>query len=406
MGLPLSQVLAQHYTVIGVDINEALVRLLTDGVNPINDEVGLTELLEKNLKAKRYVATTSFEYAAKNSDTHIILVPTLVKEGKPDLSVVKQVAEHIAKGLKKGDIVITECTMPPGSTEQLVPILERSGLRLGEFGLAHCPERTMAGTAIRDITGEYPKIVGASDEKTLRTLSQLYSTVNKKGVTAMSSIKVAECVKVFEGCYRDVNIALANELSYVCEKHGVSSQEVFDAANSQPYCKIHRPGYVGGHCIPFYPIFVMDENTHLLRTARQINENIIDRVLMKVVGGMKEVEQPIKSASILILGLTYRGGVYGFEHTGARPFINKLKQLGPKVYAYDPLCSEQDYREFGVEQKRDFKNVDCVVILGDHKKFSQIDFEREGKVMRNRVIVDMRRVVDTTRLHGFTYMTL
>jgi nucleotide sugar dehydrogenase len=263
----------------------------------------------------------------------------------------------------------------------------------------------MAGTAIRDITGQYPKIIGASDKRTLRILTQIYSKINKKGVVAMSSIKAAECVKVFEGCYRDVNIALANELSYVCEKHGLSSQEIFRAANSQPYCAIHKPGYVGGHCIPLYPLFVMDENTHLLRTGRQVNEGMVDRMVKDVVEALDEVGRPTSDSNVLVLGLTYRGGVYEFEHTPSRPFIEKLRQRGAKIYAYDPLCDEEDYRAFGVEFKKDFRGIDCVAILTDHREFFNIDWETEARTMRSKAVVDMRGVVNKDRLDGFVYKT-
>ncbi|PKP55596.1 MAG: nucleotide sugar dehydrogenase, partial [Candidatus Altiarchaeales archaeon HGW-Altiarchaeales-2] len=172
-----------------------LTENLNKGINPINDEQMLTELLEKNLKSKNYGATNDFEYAAQNSNIHIILVPTLIKENKPDLSVVRDVAKKIKEGLKRGDIIITECTMPPGSTEMLIPVLEESGLKyIADFGLAHCPERTMTGTAIRDITGQYPKIIGASDERTLNIIKKIYEKINIKGTIVMSSIVAAEII--------------------------------------------------------------------------------------------------------------------------------------------------------------------------------------------------------------------
>lgn len=396
MGLPLAQVLAQYYKVIGVDINENLINNLNKGINPIKDEPGLDELLVKNLKNNNYEATTSFPHASKNSSIHIILVPTLIKENKPDLSIVKSVAGNISKELKKGDIVITECTMPPGSTEILIPILETSGLKYkDDFGMAHCPERTMTGTAIRDITEQYPKITGASDDKTLKILKEIYANINKKGVIVMSSIIAAELVKVLEGCYRDVNVALANELDYVCEKYEINSDEIFKAANSQPYCNIHKPGYVGGHCIPYYPWFVMDDKTELMRTARKINENVIDTLIMKVISGLNEFNKTIKDSNILILGLTFRGDVYEFEHTPAEPFIEKLKKFKAKIYAYDPLCNDADYERFGVEFKSidNFKGIDCIVILAEHKEFYDIDWEGVRDEMRGMVVVDMRGVV-------------
>ncbi len=397
MGLPLAQVMAQYYKVSGVDINKNLTENLNKGINPIKDEPGLSKLLAQNLKSKNYEATTDFSYAAQNSNIHIILVPTLIKENKPDLSIVKDVAKKISGGLKKNDTVITECTMPPGSTEILIPILEESRLKyITDFGLAHCPERTMTGTAIRDITGQYPKIIGASDEGTLKIVKEIYEKINDKGTIVMSSIAAAEMVKVFEGCYRDVNIALANELSYVCEKYNVNSKEIFKAANSQPYCHIHNPGYVGGHCIPYYPWFVMDENTELMRTARKINENVINTLIMKVIEGLNECNVVIKNSNILILGLTFRGNVYEFEHTPAKPFIEKLKKFNPKIYAYDPLCKEDDYKRFDVEFKDidNFRDIDCVVILADHKEFYKFDWSKAKKEMRNKIVVDMSGVVD------------
>lgn len=395
MGLPLASVFAQYYNVIGYDINKELVDNLNKGINPIKEEPMLDELLKKNLKEKTYSATTDYLYASKNSNVHVILVPTLIRKNEPDLSIVKDVADKISTGLKKGDIVITESTMPPGSTESLISILEKSNLKYGEFGAAHCPERTMTGTAIRDITGQYPKIIGASDKRTLEIVKEIYTKTDKKGVIAMSSIKAAELVKVFEGVYRDVNIALANELSYVCEKYGVSAEEIFNAANSQPYCHIHKPGYVGGHCIPYYPLFVMDENTKLIKTARKINEDTIDNVIMKVISNLNEVNRAVKDSNILILGLTFRGNVYEFEHTPAKPFIEKVRKFKPKIYAYDPLCKQEDYKKFGVEFKNNFKDIDCIVILTDHKEFYKIEWNKARKEMRNKVIVDMRGVLQT-----------
>ena len=183
MGLPLASVFARYYNVIGYDINEELIDNLNRGINPIKDEPLLDDLLNESLKSKKYNATTDHLYASKNSNIHIILVPTLITGNKPDMSIVKDVAVKISTGLKKGDIVITECTMPPGSTESLIPILEKSGLKYGDFGLAHCPERTMTGTAVRDITGQYPKIIGANDRETLKILNEIYSKINRKGLT-------------------------------------------------------------------------------------------------------------------------------------------------------------------------------------------------------------------------------
>ncbi|NJE26420.1 nucleotide sugar dehydrogenase [Thermococcus sp. MV5] len=412
MGLPLAAVFADHgANVIGVDINEKVVEMINNGTNHINEEPGLSELVERNVKAGRLKATTDGVWAAKQADVMIILVPTLTDDrGNLKLDPVYDVAHKIAKGLEKGDLVITEATMPPGTTESLVSILEESGLKLGEFGLAHAPERTMTGTAIRDITGQYPKILGASDEKTLEAVIGIYETINKKGVIPMSSIKAAEAVKVFEGIYRDVNIALANELALWCEEHGLDALEIFQAANTQPYCHLHMPGAgVGGHCIPIYPWFVINlakkTNPRLIKTAREINDLMPHHIVELTIKGLNEVGRSLKGSNVLVLGLTFRGGVREFTKSPAIPIIKELKEWGAKVYAYDPLCSEKDVKRFGAEWKEDFKDIDAIIIVTDHKEFKSLNLEEIAKQARNKVIIDGRNVLDAEKAEklGFAY---
>jgi len=412
MGLPLAAVFADHgANVIGVDINERVVEMINRGENHVKEEPCLNELVKRNVEAGRLKATTDGIWAAKQADVMIILVPTLTDErGNLKLGPVYDVAEKISQGLEKGDIVITEATMPPGTTESLVPILEKSGLKLGEFGLAHAPERTMTGTAIRDITGQYPKIVGASDEKTLEAVIGIYETINRKGVIPMSSIKAAEAVKVFEGVYRDVNIALANELAMWCEEHGLDALEVFQAANTQPYCHLHMPGAgVGGHCIPVYPWFVINlarkTNPRLIKTAREINDSMPYHVVELTVKALNEIGRPVKGSNILVLGLTFRGGVREFMKAAAKPIIKELKEWGANVYAYDPLCTREDAERFGAEWKEDFRDVDAIVITADHKEFKELDLEKLAGEMRSKVIIDGRNVIEPHKAEelGFVY---
>ncbi|AHF81256.1 nucleotide sugar dehydrogenase [Thermococcus paralvinellae] len=412
MGLPLAAVFADHGAdVIGVDINEKIVEMVNMGENHVKEEPGLSELVKKNVEAGRLRATTDGAWAAKQADVMIIIVPTLADEkGNLKLDPVYDVAEKISQGLEKGDIVITEATMPPGTTESLIPILEKSGLKLGEFGLAHAPERTMTGTAIRDITGQYPKIVGASDEKTLEAVIGIYETINKKGVIPVSSIKAAEAVKVFEGIYRDVNIALANELALWCEEHGLDALEVFRAANTQPYCHLHMPGAgVGGHCIPIYPWFVINlakkTNPHLIKTAREINDSMPHHIVELTIKALNEVGKSLKGSNVLVLGLTFRGGVREFMKSPAIPIIKELKEWGAKVYAYDPLCTPEDAKRFGAEWKKDFKNIDAIIIVTDHKEFKNLDLDKIAKDMNNKIIIDGRNILDAKKVekNGFIY---
>jgi len=413
MGLPLAAVFADKGAeVIGVDINEEVVEQINDGVNHIDKEPGLDKLVEENVREGRLRATSDGVEAASEADVSVILVPTLTDEkGNVQLGPVEDVAEIIVEGLDEGDVVITEATMPPGTTESLVPVLEDSGLELGEFGLGHAPERTMTGTAVRDITGQYPKIVGANDEDTLEVLKGIYEVVNEKGVIEMSGILSAEAVKVFEGVYRDVNIGLANELALYCEEKGIDAIEVFEAANTQPFCDIHEPGAgVGGHCIPVYPWFVMNqmekEEAEIISTSRKLNDFMPYHVVDLVVRGLNEKELSVKGSEVLVLGLTFRGGVREFMKTPAEPVIAELNKLGAEVYAYDPMCDEEDAKRYGVGWKEDFDGVDAIVILTDHEEFEELDLEEIAGKTDHKVIVDGRNVLDPQEVRslGFEYL--
>jgi len=406
MGLPLAAILADSGArVVGADINQGVVDSVNGGVNHIREEPGLDELVKLNVEEGRLTATTNLPWAAKQADIHIILVPTLIQENKADLSIVQSVARDIASGLEVGDIVITECTMPPGSTESLIPVLESSGLKVGvDFGLAHCPERTMTGTALRDIRGEYPKIIGCVDEKTSQPVSGVYSAINSRGVIPVSDIKTAECVKVFEGVYRDVNIALANELAMVCEKLSVDALEVYDTANTQPYCHLHRPGAVGGHCIPFYPLFVMDSGTVLLRTARELNDSVALKLVNEAAHLLGELNQSLDGSRVLVLGLSFRGGVKETIKSMSLDLFRLLGERGARVSCMDPLYSKGEIESFGVSFSKDFAGIDCVIIATDHKKFFSLDWAAIKGELSHPVVVDGRQVVDPLALRGLGYL--
>jgi len=411
MGLPLAAVFADNGAeVIGVDVDKDIVKLINEGDNHIEKEPRLDELVKENVGKGRLRATSNGVEAASQADFNVILVPTLTDEkGNVQLGPVEDVAESISEGLEKGDIVVTEATMPPGTTESLVPLLEKNGLELGDFGLGHAPERTMTGTAIRDITGEYPKIIGGNNQETLQVLKGIYEVINSKGTIEMENIISAESVKVFEGIYRDVNIALANELAKYCETKGIEATKVFDAANSQPFCDIHEPGAgVGGHCIPVYPWFVINQTesgeSQLLRTARTINDSMPFHIVDLVVKGLNQIGKAVKDSNVLVLGLTFRGGVKEFMKSPAGPVIENLNEMDGNVYAYDPICDEEDTQRFGADWKKDFGGIDVIVILTDHEEFADLNFNEIREDMRNEVIIDGRNIVDKEEVQEIGYI--
>lgn len=371
MGLPLAAVFAEKGArVVGADINEKVVKSINNGINHVKEEPGLSELVEKNVRNGRLSATTDLVKASQDSDVMIILVPTLLDENRnPDLRIVKSVSRNIAKGLEKGDFVALESTAPPGTTQNVVrPILEKSGLIAGEdFGLAHSPERTSSGRVIEDILSAYPKIVGGINWKSTDTAVAIYSVINSNKVIPVTNATVAEAVKISEGLYRDVNIALANELALISEEYGIDVWELIKAANTQPFCNIHRPGVgVGGHCIPVYPWFVINGRTKLIKTAREINNSMPNYVVKKASKMLKSRGMSIRGSNILVAGLVYRPGVKETYHTPAKHVIDDLKKLGANVYGYDPVLGEEEVRKLLEVEPLNSNKIDCAIFMHDY----------------------------------------
>lgn len=400
MGLPLSAVMADAGArVVGVDVDEKRVRQVKEGKNPFPEEPGLSELIAKNVKQKRLSATTNGIDAVRQADVHVILVPTTMRHEKTRDSPVVAAAQTISMGLHKGDIVITECTLPPGTTDDVKAVLEESGLKAGKnFGVAHCPERTMSGTAIRDLQGQYPKIVGANDEKTRQAVSGLYCAFNKNQVVVLESAKEAECVKVFEGVYRFVNISLANELAKVSEKLGVNARRVFTAANTQPFSHLHAPGAgAGGHCIPEYPKFIASNETPVINAATKVN----DEMPLHVVDLLEHLMGALKGKRVAVLGLTFRPHVKAFENAPAFLVVQELKKRGAQVEGFDPLCGAKEYALFGVEKLESQVGLDGVVVVNKDPAF----LEWNWASFSGKAVVDAPGLLDakTMRNHGIFY---
>lgn len=418
MGLPLAAVFADKGArVIGVDISPQVVDRVNKAECPVSNEPGLPEMIKANVERQRLSATTDSVVAARESDVMVILVPCLLNSDKsPDLAAITAVCSSISRGLSKGDFVILETTVPPGTTKDVVlPILKQSGLKEGEFGLAFCPERTSSGRAIRDITGAYIKVIGGIDRESTDTADAIYSVINKKGVITVSDTTTAEAVKLFEGIYRDVNIALSNELALVCREIGVNPAEVFRIANEpvseetgRPYTSLLQPGAgVGGHCIPVYPYFVLKTtktDAKLIELARKINESMTYHMVDLIIEGLNELGRSVRGSNILILGLAFRNGVKEARNSPAIPIIQRLRELNANVFLYDPLFSKEEIESFGAEYSNSFDNMDSLVIVTDHKEFREYDWQTIGGKMRNKVIVDGRQVVEPEKVRGLGFV--
>jgi len=401
MGLPLAAVYADVSTnVVGVDVDPAVVERLNDGECHVQGEPGLPELVAELSARGDFRATTDAAAAAEDASLHVAIVPTLVDEdGTPDLSALVDVVGTVGGGLAPGDQVVVESTVPPRTCVDLVePMLSwESGLDPGEYGLAFCPERTMSGRALADIRGTHPKVVGGVDDESTRVAELVYGEITSNDVIPVENTTVAESAKLFEGLYRDVNIALANELATFADDLGIDVTAAIETANTQPFCDIHQPGPgVGGHCIPYYPYFLMERFSTpapLLRTARAVNDAMPEFVVRTLASELSAQGVALRDATVLLLGLTYRPGVEETRATPARPIAAGLSAHGADVLAVDPLLPDAEgFAATKVDQSSIYdRGADAAVLVTPHDEFEAIDWGRFPEPM---VVLDAWRVLD------------
>lgn len=398
MGLPLAVAFAlKDFSVLGVDINHQVVKKINFSFCPFPGEPDLPKQLKKVIKNGNLKATTNFSLAIEPADVIILLVPTLIdKEKKPDLSALEKALNSVGKYLKKGTVVVLESTVPPGTTSGIVKErLEKiSSLKGGvDFGLAFCPERTNSGTALKDIGGRVnPKIVGGLEAKSRLIAKLLYQQINKKGVVEVSSLTMAEMVKLSEMIYRDVKIAYANSLALICAQLKIDVQELIAAANTDVGCQILKPGAgVGGHCIPVYPHFLISKKLKqldLLKSSRKINDAMPSFVVQIVIEALREKNLQISQASCLVLGIAYRGGIKEIRFSPGIEIYKLLKKRGLKVFAFDPLFEKKELKDLGLKHKADFKGVDCLILTTLHEEFKKIDLKVITNEMKSKIFID------------------
>ncbi|MEK6984703.1 MAG: nucleotide sugar dehydrogenase [Nanoarchaeota archaeon] len=374
-GLPLAAVIADAgINVIGVDVDNKKVRMINKGVNPLKEEPGLSELIIRH-GGKNLKAISNAVEAAKQSNVHMIIVPLFInKSKKPDFSLIRKACENVGRGLKKKDIVVLETTVPVKTTETLVAeILEKiSKLRVGkDFYLAYSPERIMTGYSISRFK-DFPKLVGGINTKSTDKAFEVYKKFAKP--VRVSNSRTAELAKIAEGVYRDVNIALANELFKVAEIYKVNFLEMRNAAKHQ-FCNILEPGNVGGHCIPVYPWFLINElNVPLIKTARNLNDDMVKYYAKKI--------EKFNPQKVGIVGLSFREGVKEKSYSRSIDLIRLLKKKGYDVYGLDPLYSKEEVeKEFNVNYLYDFGKMDVIILMNKEYKYKD-----KLKVVKNKVI--------------------
>ena len=385
VGLPLAIEAANStMKVAGYDINESVVSNLNNSVSHVEDvsDEALSDSLSKEL------SFTSDSNVLGVSEHIVISVPTPLTDYQPDLSYVEAASKSIGKNLKKGQIVILESTTYPGTTIEIVqPILENiSNLKAGEdFLLGYSPERIDPGNKEWTFKNT-PKIVSGVNKKSLEKISKFYKSIIDE-VIEVSGTREAEMVKLIENTYRQVNIAMVNELAILSNMLDIDIWEVVEAAKTKPFgFQSFRPGPgVGGHCIPIDPKYLsfktrqIGQPVRFVELAQEINNSMPNYVVSRVSELMNKKEILLKNSKILILGVAYKKDISDTRESPAIDIVEALLEKSADVSFYDPFVEELLVNKtsiFKEENIKNFSNYDLILIHTPHSDFQNINFNK------------------------------
>jgi len=407
IGLPTASMFATHgLEVVGVDVNQAVVKTLNGGDIHI-EEPGLKTVVQAAIKSGRLRVAASPEPA----DAFIIAVPTPINADKTaDMRYVISAAEAIVPHLRQGNLVILESTSPPRTTVDLVqPILERSGLQAGQdFLLAYSPERVLPGQILRELV-ENSRVIGGIDCASAEAGRDLYATF-VQGEIVLTDATTAEMVKLMENTYRDINIAIANEFARLADRFGVNVWEAIAIANRHPRVKILQPGPgVGGHCISVDPWFFVEaapDIAKLIHQARLVN----DGQPAYVVAQLREKFGELRGKTFGALGVTYKPDVDDIRESPAIEVVHLLYEAGAIVRIFDPYVkSNYQLAEWLVNSVEAAATAaDGLLLLVQHREFLALDVARLASVMRHPFVFDSRNVLNhrAWQAAGFDVMVL
>ena len=383
IGLPTAALFSRsHCEVVGVDISEEMIENLNNGIIHI-EEPGISNIIKKAVEKKVYKASLTPEKA----DAFIITVPTpyITENYSCDLSYVTAACESILPFLEKGNTVIIESTIAPMSTDEVIkPIFEDAGFTIGEdLYLAHCPERVLPGKIIDELIHN-DRIIGGVTPECAKKAGEVYGQF-VEGDLMLTEAKTAELSKCMENTFRDVNIALANELAKICAEIGVNALDVIEMANKHPRVNLHSPGPgVGGHCLAIDPYFIYakaPETAKIIKLARDTNNSMPEFVC-------ENVRKIIPTGKIAVLGVSYKGNTGDDRESPAYEIISKLS-TDYEIAIHDPHIDNPNFTAFDEA----VREADLILVLCDHNEFRHIDYNLIKESMNNPVIFDTKNII-------------
>jgi UDP-N-acetyl-D-mannosaminuronic acid dehydrogenase len=400
IGLPTALLLSNHYEVYGFDINVETVEKI-NRKEPTFTEPGLLKLLiESNITASTVPVI---------ADIYIVCVPTPYDRDvkMADLNYVKKAIESINPLIKPGDLIIIESTVTPGTCETVIlPLLERTNLKVGtDVFLSHCPERAIPGNSLYEMTNN-DRLIGGINEESTELATEVYRSFTKGSIYKTDST-TAEFVKLIENTYRDVNIALANELAFLSEDMGVNVWKAIELANRHPRVNIHWPGPgVGGHCLAVDPWFLTESScdSKMIALARRINDDMPAHVVNLVKKFFKG--RNLVNPTVTVLGVSYKADVDDTRETPAIKLIRLLEKEGYRVKIYDPIVKKFCYKLCSFDES--INGTDMIILQVNHSEFKKLEPARLELLVKTRAILDTRNIIDKKKFleHNFSVMLL
>ncbi|OZI44063.1 nucleotide sugar dehydrogenase [Bordetella genomosp. 4] len=413
VGLPVAVAFSKRFDVIGFDVDKRRIARLKQG----DDWTG--EIEREALLASPMVFTDQVT-ELKGCDFFVVAVPTPVDErNNPDFSLLVKACQSIGPVLSRGCIVVFESTVHPGATEEICgPELEKaSGLRCGvDFKLGYSPERINPGDKEHPLE-KIVKIVSGQDEESLEIIAGVYEKIIDAGVHRASSIKVAEAAKVLENTQRDINIALMNEMSKICDLVGIRTSEVLTAAGTKWNFLKFSPGLVGGHCIGVDPYYLTSKAQELgyhpevILSGRRINDGMAAHVASRVVQTLARNGRLNASIRVGILGMTFKENVPDIRNSKVVDLYNALGDYGITPLACDPMVdAEQMEHEYGIKlvNRDEFRDMDVLILAVPHREtMESIWDDLPNLVKSGGMVCDLKSVLDSKRLQpDLLYWTL
>ncbi len=401
VGLPLACLASKVHDVVGLDIDGKKVEFINKKISPVSEKH-----TEELLSESTLVASTDFT-TIQNADIIVVCVPTPIDDKQlPDLKPLIGATTSVATNMKKGQLLIIESTIHPGTCEEVViPLVESiTNLKHGvDFNVAHCPERIDPGNTKWTLKN-IPRVIGSKSSYASTQAHTFYTSFIDANFTILNSLKAAEATKIMENTFRDVNIAFINEMAMSFDVLGIDIIEVIKGASTKPFAFMpHYPGPgVGGHCIPVDPYYLIERaktngfSHRFLSLAREINNSMPDYVFKLIQTELNQLSMPLKGTQISILGYAYKKNIGDTRETPAHKLIHLLHEYGAIVHVYDPYVPGSSTHN---SLSSIISHSQVLVLITDHDEFVNIDYNLL-QTSSLKLIIDPRNILSKEKINS------